>query len=973
MATKEFDLVFEREIPELRNLARFYRHIGTGAEVLSLINDDENKVFGISFRTPPSDSTGVAHILEHAVLCGSREYPVKEPFVELLKGSLKTFLNAFTYPDKTCYPVASLNVQDFYNLIQVYLDAVFYPLITPSIFQQEGWHFELDNPEAPLTIKGVVYNEMKGAYSSPDSLLAELSQQSLFPDTTYGLDSGGDPRVIPTLTYEQFKAFHDKYYHPSNARIYFYGNDDPDTRLAIIQEYLGRFDKTVPDSAVPLQVPFGKPVRIVKPYAAGTEEAAGENGLKGMITLNWLLPETTDAGLNLALQILEYILLGMPGSPLRKALIESGLGEDLAGTGLENELRQIFLSTGLKGIKTEDAEKVEHLIFDTLTALARDGIDPEAIEAGMNTIEFRLRENNFGNYPKGLVLMLRALTGWLYDTDPLALAAFEGPLNQVKEGLKKEGFFEDLIRRHLLENHHRSVILLEPDPALAQKELEEEARKLEAVKESFSAGQIREIIDNAESLRKLQSTPDSPEALATIPFLKLADLERQNKPIPIEHVRIDGTTGLFHDIFTSGITYFDVGFDLRLLPREYLSYSPLFGRALLEMGTESQDFVSFSQLISRKTGGIRPEIFTCARIDNNEPATWLFLRGKSMVGQSGELAGILAETLGSVRLDNRERFRQIVLEEKAKLERRVVPVGHQMVNQRIRAHFHLADWVKELTNGISYYQFLCRLAGEVEKDWAKVLADLQRVRQLLTNRAGMIFNLTVDRKNFPVIETHMRSLSQSLPDYAAERKAWKPEPFQESEGIMIPAQVNYVGKGANLYRGGYEFSGSNNVITGYLRTSWLWEKVRVQGGAYGGFCLFDRFSGTFTFISYRDPNLLKTVENYDGTAGFLRTADLGEDEIRKAIIGAIGEVDSHMLPDSKGFVSMLRFLTGDSEDGRQKIRDEILSTTAGDFRKFADVLDYLNRSGIVKVIGSQTSIDSALAKRPNWLHTFRLF
>jgi hypothetical protein len=972
MAAKEFELVFEREIPELSNLARFYRHIGTGAEVLSLINDDENKVFGISFRTPPADSTGVAHILEHSVLCGSRDFPVKEPFVELLKGSLKTFLNAFTYPDRTCYPVASLNAQDFYNLITVYLDAVFHPLITPFIFQQEGWHFELENPDDPLTIKGVVYNEMKGAYSSPDSLLAELSQQSLFPDTTYGLDSGGDPRVIPSLTYEQFKAFHEKYYHPSNARIYFYGNDNPDRRLGIIHEYLRRFGKTVPDSAVPLQPPIGKPVRIVRPYAAGTDGASAGEGLKGMITLNWLLPEATDPGLNLALQILEYILLGMPGSPLRKALIDSGLGEDLAGTGLENELRQIFLSTGLKGIKMEDAEKVERLIFDTLTSLARDGIDTAAVEAGMNTIEFRLRENNYGSYPKGLVLMLRALSIWLYDHDPLALAAFEGPLNKVKEGLKKGDFFEGLIRRHLLENSHRSVVLLKPEPTLALKELEEETQNLKTVKESLSAAQVQEIIQNAENLRRLQSTPDSPEALAKIPLLKLSDLETKNKTIPIENLSLDGIRGLYHDISTSGITYLDIGFDLRLLPQEDLSYAPLFGRALLEMGTESEDFVPFSQKISRKTGGIRPEVFTSATIDNDEPVTWLFLRGKSMVRQTGDLVGILAETLGSVRLDNRERFHQIVLEEKAKLERRMVPVGHQMVNQRIRAHFHQADWVKELTNGISYYLFLCRLAGEVEKDWAKVLADLKRVRRLLTNRSGMILNFTVDRKNLASVEPHLCGLSRSLPDAVTEIRAWKPELFPEQEGIMIPAQVNYVGKGANLYREGYEFRGSNNVITGYLRTSWLWEKVRVQGGAYGGFCLFDRFSGIFTFISYRDPNLLKTVENYDGTAGFLKTASLGEDEIRKAIIGAIGELDSYLLPDAKGFVSMLRYLTSDSEEGRQKMRDQILSTTIEEFREFADVLENVNRAGIVKVIGSQTSIDSALAKRPNWLHTFRL-
>ncbi|MGA2404465.1 MAG: insulinase family protein, partial [Syntrophobacteraceae bacterium] len=585
MAVKDkFELIFEKEIPELKGLVRFYRHIPTGAELLSIINEDDNKVFGICFRTPPSDSSGIAHILEHSVLCGSRKYPVKEPFVELVKGSLKTFLNAFTYPDKTCYPVASQNVQDFYNLIDVYLDAVFYPRLTPFVLQQEGWHYELDDPESPLTIKGVVYNEMKGVYSSPDSMLSELSQQSLFPDTTYGLDSGGDPKVIPSLTFEQFKSFHERFYHPSNARIYFYGNDDPDRRLDIIQEYLKDFSRIEPESGVALQAPKTAPARIVRSFAAGKEEA-DTGGIKSMVTVNWLLPEVTDAGLNLAFQILEYVLLGMPGSPLKKALIESGLGEDVAGAGLETELRQIFFSAGLKGIRSEDAEKVERLIFETLAALVRDGIDPATIEAGVNTIEFRLRENNYGNFPQGLAAMLRALSTWLYEADPTSLTAFESPLNLVKENLKSGGFLEGLIHRFLLENRHRTVVLLRPEPGLAAKEIEEEAKKFEAIKNSLSPDEISGVIENAKTLQRIQSSPDSPEALASIPVLRVSDLDRRNRITPMESRPVDGVPGFYHDLFTSGITYLDVGFNLQALPQQYLPYAPLFGRVLLEMGT----------------------------------------------------------------------------------------------------------------------------------------------------------------------------------------------------------------------------------------------------------------------------------------------------------------------------------------------------------------------------------------------------
>jgi Zn-dependent M16 (insulinase) family peptidase len=972
MAVKDrFELIFDEEIPELMGRVRFYRHLRTGAEVLSVINEDDNKVFGICFRTPPSDSSGVAHILEHSVLCGSRKYPVKEPFVELIKGSLKTFLNAFTYPDKTCYPVASQNVQDFYNLIDVYLDAVFYPRLTPLVLQQEGWHYEFDDTGGRLSIKGVVYNEMKGVYSSPDSMLSELSQQSLFPDTTYGLDSGGDPKVIPSLSFEQFKSFHGRFYHPSNARIYFYGNDDADRRLDIIEEYLKDFSRTDPESGVPLQPPKAAGGRIVRPFASGSEEAA-QGGAKSMVTVNWLLPATDDPVLNLAFQILEYVLLGMPGSPLKKALIESGLGEDVAGGGLETELRQLFFSAGLKGIRAEDSPKVENLIFETLSSLVRDGIDPASVEAGLNTVEFHLRENNFGQFPQGLAVMLRALSTWLYGADPTLLLAFESPLAKVKENLKSSGYLEGLVRRYFLENQHRTVVLLRAEPGLAASETAEEAAKFDEIKKSLSADETSRIIEGAKNLQRIQSSPDSPEALATIPVLNVSDLDRQNRIIPIEQMPSEGLTGYYHDLFTAGITYLDVGFNLRTLPRRYLPYAPLFGRALLEMGTDYQNFVSLSQKISCKTGGMRPEVFCSSVIGDSNPAAWLFLRSKSMTSQVRDLADILDEVLGAVKLGDRERFRQIVLEEKARQERKIVPGGHSVIDKRIRAHFNQADWVRELTGGISYFLFLGTLAREIDEDWGKVLSELEEVRGMLTNRSAMVFNLTAGRKDLQSIEPHVHGFIGALPDRPAAMESWRPGLFPEFEGIMIPSQVNYVGKGADLYREGYEAHGSSKVISGYLRTTWLWEKVRVQGGAYGGFCFFDRMSGAFTFLSYRDPNLLKTIENFDGTAQFLRTAVLPDDEIRKAIIGAIGELDTYMLADMKGYASLLRRLTGDSEEERQKMRAEILGTTEKDFRAFAEVLEKVNRNGIVKVLGSQGAIDSALAQRPGWLKTFRL-
>ncbi len=974
-----FELLREEEIPEIKTLARIYRHTATGAQLLSLINDDENKVFGIVFRTPPADSTGVAHILEHSVLCGSRKYPVKEPFVELLKGSLKTFLNAFTYPDKTCYPVASQNLQDFYNLIDVYLDAVFHPRITPRIFQQEGWHHDIDDPQSPLSFKGVVYNEMKGAYSSPDTLLAEYSQQSLFPDVTYGLDSGGDPRVIPSLTYEGFKAFHEQFYHPSNARIFFYGDDDPTERLRLMDEALKGFTFRETSSAIPLQPPFHSSRELTRFYSVAREEGDGGPDAprpKAMITVNWLLGDTLDAEMNLALSILNHSLLGMPGAPLRKALIESGLGDDLAGHGLEDELRQMFFSVGLKGIEPEDGGKVEALILETLTRLAREGIDEETVEASVNTLEFRLRENNTGMYPRGLVLMLRALTTWLYDGDPLALLAFEKPLAAVKNRIQsQEGLLSELIDTLLLRNPHRTTVLLKPDPELAERQEAEVREHLAGIKSRLTEPELSQLVQDTLELRELQARPDPPESLATIPMLKIRDLERSNKVIPIEVHREGETSLLTHDIFTNGILYLDLGFDLHTLPRELLPYTSLLGRTFTEMGTDREDYVRLSQRIGRKTGGIHPELFASTRADARDGVTWLFLRGKAMTHQTPELLEIFRDLLLTVRLDSPDRFRQMALEEKARLEQRLVPNGHQFVNLRIKSHFTESDWFAEQVSGISYLFFLRDLVRRLDDDWPGVLRDLESVRSCLVDGRGMVANVTCDADDWSRMESAIRGFIRELPQNpkgAPGRASWRRESPPFFEGLSIPSQVNYVGKGMNLLDQGRTISGAALVAAGYLRTTWLWERVRVQGGAYGAFSQLDRHSGSLVFVSYRDPNLRSTLEVFDRSGEFLRGDSLNDDEISKAVVGTIGQLDAYLLPDAKGYKSMLRHLKGESEADRQKLREEVLATTSADFKAFAEVLDHLRDRGIVKVLGSDRAIEASMADEPGWLHPLKV-
>src|SRR5215467_4187335 len=584
-ATHGFELIREQKLSEINATARYYHHVATGAELISLINADENKVFGVTFGTPPSDSTGVAHILEHSVLCGSRKYPIKEPFVELLKSSLNTFLNAMTFPDKTCYPVASQNVQDFYNLVDVYLDAVFHPRLTPQIFQQEGWHYELDAPGAPLAYKGVVFNEMKGNYSSPDGMLREWSQQSLYPDITYGLDSGGDPKHIPDLTYEQLKAFHARHYHPSNAKAFFYGDDDPEERLRLLDRYFGEFNRIEVDAQVRLQPRFSAPKRFTRTYAAGAVEEQAEAGApkpkESMISVNWMIDEIVDVDTALGFDILEHVLIGNAAAPLYKALIDSGLGEGLAGGGLDDGLRQPMFSIGLKGIDPADAGKIEQLIDDTIGGLADGGIDPLTVEASLNTVEFHLRENNTGAFPRGIVFMLRALRSWLHGHDPLTPLAFATPLAAIKGRVAAgERYFENLLRHHFIDNPHRTVMVLKPDREQAEREAEEERAHLRQVRAGMKASDIGVVVEATRTLKALQERPDPPEALATIPTLRLSDLPRENKPIPIEVTSLHDTRVLYHDLLTNGVVYLDLGFDLHTLPAELLPYVPLFSRAL---------------------------------------------------------------------------------------------------------------------------------------------------------------------------------------------------------------------------------------------------------------------------------------------------------------------------------------------------------------------------------------------------------
>lgn len=1001
--THGFVLEREQAIPELAATARIYRHAKTGGRLLSLISPDENKVFGVAFRTPPADSTGLPHILEHSVLCGSRKYPVKEPFVELIKGSLNTFLNALTFPDKTCYPVASANLQDFYNLVDVYLDAVFFPRLTENTLKQEGWHYDVEKPGDPLAFKGVVFNEMKGVYSSPDSLLAEYSQRALFPDNCYGLDSGGDPERIPDLTFPQFMDFHKRLYHPANAFAFFSGDDDPEKRLALLDEYFSQFDAPAdgpPASAVALQPAFDAPRRFVHYYAAeGAEEGPGDDldldgaadggvdadddaddvsapgdadAARAMCSVCFCLPEAKDPDLSLAFEVLEHVLIGLPSSPLRKALVDSGLGEDLTGGGLETDLRQMGFSVGLKGLVTgQDAEavagQVEELVLSTLRSLAAGGeagLHPDDIRAGLNSVEFDLRENNTGSYPRGLVIFFEALSTWLYEGDPLAHLPFEGPLARLKARLAKgEQVFEELIRTHLLENPHRALVILKPDSGLGARREATEAARLAEVKAALSPAQLDALVAETHALRALQEAPDSPEDLAKIPRLTLADLPRENAHIPHERESLGdaGAVAWLHDLPTSGVVYLDLGFDLSAVPDRLVPLVPILGRTLLEMGTNKSSFVDLSRAIAMGTGGLWAQtLVSSVRGGGPLAATQhLFLRGKATAENLPLLLDLMAEVLCEADFSDAERLGKIVMESKARREQRLIPSGHVLAATRLKARTGVAQAMGEAMGGLSGLTFIRELAGRMESAPEGVTRDLHELLALLLSRRGLVANLTADGKSIASALPRIGALAAALPDVALAPVPRAIPTLPEREGLCLPAQVNYVTAGGSARALGFEPGAAAAVATKFLRAGYLWERVRVQGGAYGASCAYSRLSGNLAFSSYRDPNVARTLDAYSGIGPYLSGLSLDSAELEKSIIGSIGDMDHYMLPDAKGFTALARQLTGEDEAYRQASREAVLAASAKDFAAFGEAVTAVMQNGAVVVAGGREALEKS--------------
>ena len=956
-----YEIISRQELPDIQSTGWILRHKKTGARVMLVENGDENKVFNIAFRTPPKNSTGVAHILEHSVLCGSRNYPLKDPFVELVKGSLNTFLNAMTYPDKTCYPVASCNDRDFQNLMSVYLDAVFYPNVykREEIFLQEGWHYHLEDPEGPLTLNGVVYNEMKGAFSSADDVLEREIMNHLFPDTPYGVESGGDPRNIPDLTYQEFLDFHKTYYHPSNSYIYLYGDMDMAEKLDYIdREYLSHFDAITVDSAIPLQASFDRLEEASREYPIAESEDEEENTF---LSYNMVTGECSDLLKCLALEILDYALISAPGAPLKKTLLEEGIGSDVYGA-FQDGIRQPYFSIIAKGARKEQKEAFVSTVRRVLQENVEKGIDRKALLAGINYLEFRYREADFSSYPKGLMYGLDILGDWLYSD--------ENPFSQVErlplfEKIKKaagEGYFEDIVRQCLLDNPHGCILTLIPKKGLQAQEEKELAEKLEAYRAGLSREELEKLTAATRGLALYQEEPDSPEDIAKLPFLTRKDINPKARTFSNQECDVDGSLLLFHEVESNGIGYVDVMFELDGLDVDRIHTLGLLKAVFGMVDTEHYSYGELFNEINASTGGLvcGVEIFESVS-DPDSFRVMLSFRGKALYANGRFWTDMLREIITTSRLEDTRRLKEIIGEGRSRLQASLVSGGHGTAVMRSAAYSSASAAFQDELSGVGFYQYLENLdrnfdtLGELTAQKLRDLAgEILRPENLKVSYTGEAFTLE------PVKEL-MRDLKASLGSgtgsKAAGKAVMKPLPIK-NEGFKTAGQVQYVAQTGNYLRRGFSFNGALGILKVILSYDYLWMNIRVKGGAYGCFSAFKR-NGESYFASYRDPHLHNTLKIFEGVPDYVESFEADEDEMTRYIIGTISGKDVPRTPQMQGSLSNLAYYIGLTDEMVQEERDQILSARAEDIRALAPLVRAVLEEGHWCVLGSENAIEGA--------------
>lgn len=949
-----FKLIEKKNIDEIKSTAWTFAHIKSGAKLLYLQNEDDNKVFSIAFRTPPKDNKGIPHILEHSVLCGSVKFPTKEPFVELIKGSLNTFLNAMTFPDKTMYPVASRNNKDFLNLMNVYLDAVFYPNIynTPEIFMQEGWHYELDNKNSDIFYKGVVYNEMKGAFSSPETTIRRISQQSLFKDTPYGYISGGDPDEIPKLSYEEFIDFHKTYYHPSNSYIYLYGDLDIIEHLDFIdKEYLNNFSKEIINSNIPLQKPYNKMTELVRPYPISSDESDKN---KTFLSLNYVIDNVSNRELCMAFDILTHILLGTPAAPLRKALLKSGICKDVI-YNFNNSLLQPTFSIILMNSNEHHKEDFKNIITETLNHLIDKGIDKKLIQASINITEFKLREADFEGLPKGIIYSILSLNSWLYDKNPTTGIEYENTLKKIKKSLETN-YFENLIEKYILKNTHCSLVILKPDKALAKKESDKIEKYLNIYKSNLKDRELDILIERTKTLKEMQNTPDSLEALTTIPLLSLDDIKKKIEKLPLVEKVENDIKILFHPQFTSGISYVNLIFDSTAVNQEHIPYIGLLADILGKICTKKYNYSDLSNEINIHTGGIN--FTTDLFIEINPPFKYhpkFTVSSKALTFRLPELIDLILEIINNTDFSNRKRLKEIVQEIKSQIEMEIMSKGHIITSERLESYISQDGYYNEMIDGLSYYKFISEIENSFTNRADEIIEILETVSNLIFNKNNLIISFTSEEEDYKKFGNAIHLLDRSLNNDKLKHHHYEFKTEKRNEGLLTQSNVQYIAKGYNFRDLGFNWKGSMLVLKLILGTDYLWNRVRVVGGAYGAFTVL-KMNGNVNLVSYRDPNLKETFKVYNETGNYIRNFTPTKREMDKFIIGTIGQIDRPLTPSMKGERATEYYLRKITYNDLLKEREEILDTKPEDIRRYAKLFDEIANNNYICVLGNEQVI-----------------
>lgn len=951
---KNYKLIRSKEIREIHCNTHQFEHIKTGARVLFLQNDDPNKAFNIAFKTPPEDSTGCPHILEHSVLNGSQHFPAKNTFTELVKGSMKTFLNAFTGSDRTMYPFASTNDQDFLNLMEVYLDAVLYPNIytNEDILKQEGWHYELFKPEDEIVYRGVVYNEMKGAFSSPESVLFRKIQQAQLPDTPYSFESGGDPEVIPDLTWERFKAFHKRYYHPSNSWIYLYGNLDIEKVLAFMDEkFLSKFDKIEPGSDIPMQTPFVQIKTLEESYSIASND--NPDG-KYYLSLNFTCNNILDIKTVSAMSALSDILMDSAASPLKLALQSSGLCAD-SFAAFDDSCQQPTLVIICKYIKAENLTVLKNFIFDELRKIVQTGIDKKLVEAVINSKEFTWREADMNRFPKGLYYSIVSSRSWLHGGDPLSFLEFEPILAELRKGLN-EPLFEQLIEKYLLNNPHSSQVILKPVQGLVAHKDEKARQILKTYKETLSEDQIKALVQDNLRLQAWQSEPDTADDIAKIPFISLQDIRKDADPLDLEVERHGSITLLKHNVPTNGIVYLNAFFDLSHISEQDLPWVELLTELMGKLDTVNYSFAELANEIDINTGGINAELslFDDSK-DLSRVQPRLSITGKCITAKTERMIQLLSEYALNITFENVERIRQLIAEVKSGIQMSIMSAGHLVATRRMLAQNSLAHKWQDAISGITYYSFLLSVESQLGQDPATVTEKLRSVLRNSFVKENLLISITASNEELMQTWGLVPILIDKIT--VAKLPALKQQfnPQHKNEGITAPVNIQYCAQGGNYSKLGYKYSGKMMVLSNILRNDFLMQELRVKGGAYGIMVNFSRY-GYMSFCSYRDPNLTETLATYNLVADYLKNFQCSERDFEKYIIGTVAELDMPLTPSRRGYTADLYYITGLTFADRQQLRDEVLSTTIEDIRSYADLVADVMKQKQYAVFGVENKI-----------------